>query len=193
MFFGLFYSSTSAYSSFSMPILSFMPILPLILHLMPIPTLPPPTPPPQFPTSPALSNPIPELILALLGSAMRPGSFWRRLVLLFVLVRLGTTWTCYSSWLILEMIRSVICPGRTWHYLNLLFVLAHPGDDSLCYLSWPDLALLYSVPRYRYYSTLHIRDNLSPTQSKCHSLLPPVIRNIDSPVFRIFDYPLYPG
>ena len=80
MLFGLFYSPASAYSSFSMPILSFMPILPLILHLMPIPTLPPPTPPPQFPTSPALSNPIPELILALLGSAMRPGSSWRRLV-----------------------------------------------------------------------------------------------------------------
>ena len=136
MLFGLFYSSTSAYSSFSMPILSFMPILPLILHLMPIPTLPPPTPPPQFPTSPAFpssssiptssvpSNPIPELILALLGSAMRPGSFRRRLVLLFVLVRLGTTWTCYSSWLILAMIRSVICPGRTWH----CFVRCHATD-----------------------------------------------------------------
>lgn len=78
----------------------------------------------SIPTSSALSNPIPELILALLGSAMRPGSFWRRLVRLFVQVRLGTTWTCYSSWLILAMIRSVICPGRTWH----CFVRCHATD-----------------------------------------------------------------
>ena len=34
MFFGLFYSPASTYSSFSMPILSFMPIFPL----MPIPS-----------------------------------------------------------------------------------------------------------------------------------------------------------
>lgn len=147
MLFGLFYSPASAYSSFSMPILSFMPIFPLILHLMPIPTLPPPTPPPQFPTSPAfpssssiptssaLSNPIPELILALLGSAMRPGSSWRRLVLLFVLVRLGTTWTCYSSWLILAMIRSVICPGRTWHCFvqcHATGIIQHSTFETIC-------------------------------------------------------------
>ena len=144
MLFGLFYSPASAYSSFSMPILSFMPILPLILHLMPIPTLPPPTPPPQFPTSSAfpsssstptssaLSNPIPELILALLGSAMRLGSSWRRLVLLFVLVRLGTTWTCYSSRLILAM----IC---------LLFVLAGLGTA----LFSATLQILFNTPHSR--------------------------------------------
>ena len=63
MLFGLFYSPAS--------------IIIIIFYANPLfyanPSPLPPLPPTQFPTSSALSNPIPELILAPLGSAIRPG------------------------------------------------------------------------------------------------------------------------